>query len=58
MEMEMDIDERRELQFQMNRMFRDAEWEKKYEEKMRAFNSQRRVGANGQVVLKREVSHG
>jgi len=56
--MEMDIDERRELQFQMNRMFRDAEWEKKYEEKMRAFNSQRRVGANGQVVLKREVSHG
>jgi hypothetical protein len=50
----MDIDEQRELRFEMNRMFRDADWDAKYEAKMRILNAQKRVGLNGNIYIKRE----
>ena len=43
-----------ERKMDMRRQIKDADWDAQYQARMRVLNAQRKVGINGQVVLKRE----
>jgi hypothetical protein len=42
-----------ERRMDFRRQIKDADWDAQYQARMRILNMQRKIGANGQVILKR-----
>jgi hypothetical protein len=42
-----------ERRMDFRRQIKDADWDAQYQSRMRILNMQRKIGANGQVILKR-----